>query len=79
MTARLEGNGHRTTNMATNTASRSLARALAANGIHYGWLMVGLTFLLGMCLAGAMSIPGILLKPMSDDFGWIERAPDCQQ
>lgn len=65
--------------MATNTASQRLgtktiaatvARTLAARGIHYGWLMVGLTFLLGMCLAGAMSIPGILLKPISDDLGW---------
>ena len=65
--------------MVTNTASQRLgtktiaatvARTLAARGIHYGWLMVGLTFLLGMCLAGAMSIPGILLKPISDDLGW---------
>jgi predicted MFS family arabinose efflux permease len=52
------------------TFAAALARALAARGIHYGWLMVALTFLLGMCLAGAMSIPGILLKPMSDDLGW---------
>ena len=65
--------------MVTNTASQRLgtktiaatvAHILAARGIHYGWLMVGLTFLLGMCLAGAMSIPGILLKPISDDLGW---------
>ena len=65
--------------MVTNTASQRLgtktiaatvAHILAARGIHYGWLMVGLTFLLGMCLAGAMSIPGILLKPILDDLGW---------
>jgi MFS family permease len=56
--------------LGTRTIAAIVARTLAARGIHYGWLMVGLTFLLGMCLAGAMSIPGILLKPMSDDLGW---------
>ena len=47
-----------------------LARALAARGIHYGWLMVGLLFLYGVCSSGAMSIPGVLLVPMSKDLGW---------
>ena len=56
--------------LGTKTIAAMVAHALAARGIHYGWLMVGLTFLLGMCLAGAMSIPGILLKPISDDLGW---------
>jgi MFS family permease len=48
----------------------AIARALAARGIHYGWLMVVLVFLYGMCSAGAMSIPGVLLTPMSKDLGW---------
>jgi MFS family permease len=48
----------------------SAARVLAARGIHYGWLMVTLTFLFGVCAAGAMSIPGVLLTPMSNDLGW---------
>ena len=46
------------------------ARALTALGIHYGWLMVALTFLFGVCSAGAMSIPGVLLTPISNDLGW---------
>jgi predicted MFS family arabinose efflux permease len=48
----------------------AIARAVAARGIHYGWLMVVLVFLYGMCSAGAMSIPGVLLTPMSKDLGW---------
>jgi MFS family permease len=65
--------------MSTSTASHevaegkfatSVARALATRGIHYGWVMVALTFLFGVCSAGAMSIPGILLTPMSNDLGW---------
>jgi sugar phosphate permease len=50
--------------------AKAAARALAARGIHYGWLMVALTFLYGVCSAGAMSIPGVLLTPMSHDLGW---------
>jgi MFS family permease len=50
--------------------AQAAARALAARNIHYGWLMVALTFLYGVCSAGAMSIPGVLLTPMSHDLGW---------
>lgn len=50
--------------------ARAAARAFAAKGIHYGWVMVGLTFVYGVCSAGAMSIPGVLLTPMSHDLGW---------
>ena len=46
------------------------ARALAARNIHYGWLMVALLFLYGVCSSAAMSIPGVLLVPISNDLGW---------
>ena len=32
--------------------------------------MVALTFLFNVCAAGAMSIPGVLLTPISTDLGW---------
>ena len=47
-----------------------LARALATRGIHYGWLMLSLVFLYGMCSSAAMSVPGVLLTPISNDLGW---------
>lgn len=50
--------------------AKAAARGLAARNIHYGWFMVLLTFLYGVCSAGAMSIPGVLLTPMSHDLGW---------
>jgi MFS family permease len=50
--------------------AQTVARALAARGIHYGWVMVALTFLLGVCAAAAMSVPGVLLTPISKDLGW---------
>ncbi len=47
-----------------------LARALAARGIHYGWVMVALVFAYGVASSGAMSIPSVLLLPISQEFGW---------
>ena len=52
------------------TFAAPLARALGSRGIHYGWLMVGLVFIFSMCAAAAMSIPGVLLTPISRDLGW---------
>ena len=50
--------------------SASLARALAARGIHYGWFMVALTMGYLLCSSATLSIPGVLLTPMSRDLGW---------
>jgi predicted MFS family arabinose efflux permease len=50
--------------------ARSLALALAARRIHYGWVMVTLTFGYVVCSSAALSIPGVLLVPMSREFGW---------
>ena len=50
--------------------SKSLARALAARGIHYGWFMVVLTMGYLLCSSATLSIPGVLLTPMSRDLGW---------
>lgn len=47
-----------------------VARAMAARGIHYGWFMAGLVFLAGLCESAAMSVPSVLLTPMSNDLGW---------
>src|SRR6195952_3150040 len=48
----------------------ALARKLAARGIHYGWVMVALTFAYALCSSAVMSIPGVLLLPISKEFGW---------
>lgn len=50
--------------------STSLARVLSARGIHYGWVMVALAMGYGMCSSATLSIPGVLLVPMSAEFGW---------
>ena len=48
----------------------SLARALAARNIHYGWVMVALAFGYGICSTAALAIPGVLLLPISQELGW---------
>ena len=48
----------------------ALARQLSARGIHYGWVMVALTFAYALCSSAVMSIPGVLLLPISKEFGW---------
>jgi MFS family permease len=48
----------------------TLARGLAARGIHYGWVIVALTLGYGICTSAALSIPGVLLVPISQEFGW---------
>jgi predicted MFS family arabinose efflux permease len=50
--------------------AKTLARSLAARGIHYGWVMVALTFSYVICSSAVLSIPGILLTPISKEFGW---------
>ena len=50
--------------------ANALAKNLAARGIHYGWVMVALTFAYTLCGSAVMSIPGVLLVPISKEFGW---------
>src|SRR3984957_7508940 len=50
--------------------AKALARNLAPRGIHYGWVMVALTLCFVICSSAVMSIPGILLVPLSKESGW---------
>ena len=50
-----------------------LAAALARRGIHYGWIMVALTFLVALSTAAAMGMPGVLRAPLRAEFGWETR------
>lgn len=50
--------------------SRRAAAFLASKGIHYGWLVVGITFLTMLATAGAMGSAGVLIRPLSREFGW---------
>ena len=47
-----------------------LAQRLARRNIHYGWVVVAVAFMTMLTTAGAMGLPGALLLPLSQEFGW---------
>src|SRR5215510_12728858 len=47
-----------------------LAPRLARLNIHYGWVIVAVTFLTTLTTAGAMGLPGALILSLHKDFGW---------
>src|SRR5258707_8144821 len=50
--------------------SNWLSAALARRNIHYGWVMVGVTFLTAIISAGAGGAPGVFIVPLQKEFGW---------
>ena len=50
--------------------SNWLSGALARRNIHYGWVMVGVTFLTALISAGAVGAPGVFIVPLQKEFGW---------
>ena len=50
--------------------SNWLSAALARRGIHYGWVMVGVTFLTALITAGTVGAPGVFIVPLQHEFGW---------
>src|SRR5271154_2659184 len=51
-------------------ASTALAAAMSRRDIHYGWAVVGVTFLTLLVTAAAMGAPGVLIVPLEREFGW---------
>src|SRR6266436_5880810 len=50
--------------------SNWLSAALARSNIHYGWAMVGVTFLTALITAGTVGAPGVFIVPLQKEFGW---------
>jgi MFS family permease len=50
--------------------SSPLATSLARANIHYGWVVVAVTFLTMLVTAGAVGAPGVLIQPLEREFGW---------
>src|SRR5580693_2589699 len=51
-------------------ASTALAATLARRNVHYGWVVVAVTFLTLLVTAAAMGTPGVLIVPLEQEFGW---------
>ncbi len=50
--------------------SHVLAPILSRRGVHYGWAVVTVTFLTMLATSAAMGMPGVLLLPLKNEFGW---------
>jgi MFS family permease len=50
--------------------SNWLSTALARHNIHYGWVMVGVTFFTALISAGTVGAPGVFIVPLQHEFGW---------
>ncbi len=47
-----------------------ISSRLHARGLHYGWVVVAVTFLTALVSSAALGLPGALLLPLSREFGW---------
>jgi sugar phosphate permease len=50
-------------------ASR-LSAWLQRRGIHYSWVIAAVTFLTMLTMSAALGLPGAILQPLSQEFGW---------
>ena len=50
--------------------SAFVATRLRSRGVHYGWVVAGVTFLTMLVTAGVLGTPGVLLTPLEKEFGW---------
>lgn len=48
----------------------ALAPWLHRRGIHYGWVMVVITFVATVCTSAAVSLVGVIFLPITEEFGW---------
>ncbi len=50
--------------------AESLSRFLARRGVHYGWVVAAVAFVVMLSTAAAVGMPGVLIKPLTAEFGW---------
>ncbi len=54
--------------------AKALAQRLSRAGVHYGWAIVAIVFVLALTTAGCMGISGALIIPLTKEFGWSTEA-----
>jgi len=53
-----------------NVSNPVTNRTISGGGLHYAWIIAGVTFLTLLVTAGIRSTPGILIVPLEHEFGW---------
>jgi sugar phosphate permease len=60
--------------MREDDAVKKQAHSWIAVPFYYGWIVVGLTFLVNLMAAGTRSAPSVLIHPLEAEFGWSRTA-----
>lgn len=47
-----------------------VVRLASSSGIYYGWVVVAITLLAMLVSAGLRQAPGVVIRPLEDEFGW---------
>ena len=50
--------------------ANTVAASLQKKGIHYGWVIAAVTFVTMLSTSAALGLPGVMLRPLADEFGW---------
>jgi len=56
--------------MRSSAATEDGARGTAGQGLYYGWVVVAITFAIGIVGSGVRSSPSVLITPLENEFGW---------
>jgi sugar phosphate permease len=51
-------------------STQYLTTLLDRRGIHYAWVIAAVTFFAMLTTSAALGLPGAMLKPLSNEFGW---------
>ncbi|MDQ6680014.1 MAG: MFS transporter [Pseudomonadota bacterium] len=50
--------------------AQALAHQLSRRGYHYAWVIAAVTFIAMLTTSAALGLPGVMLQPLSKEFGW---------
>ena len=50
--------------------AQAISLSLHRRGVHYAWVIAGVTFLAMLTTSAALGLPGAMLQPLSREFGW---------
>ena len=53
-----------------NPGAMTFAERLVGGRVHYAWIVAGVTFLILLTAAAIRAIPGVLIVPLEQTFGW---------
>src|SRR5260370_42583193 len=53
-----------------NPGAMTFAERLVGGRVHYAWIVAGVTFLILLTAAAIRAMPGVLIVPLEQAFGW---------